>query len=133
MIDIGSSVVRETFVLPPLGCLISFGRRGRSALFGATLALGRCVSMSSVCVGMIKAYLEGGDNAGFGSRDPFRKYSGGGGCDGLGKALAESLTEDDCPDSDSRYSAILFGKIVGSSNNNNNNNNNSTSAMSERV
>ena len=50
MIDIGSSVVRETFVLPPLGCLISFGRRGRSALFGATLVLGRYVSMSSVCV-----------------------------------------------------------------------------------
>ena len=71
--------------------------------------------MSSVCVDLLKAYLEGGDNTGFGNRDPFRKYSGGGGCDGLAKALAESLTEDDCPDSDSRYSAILFGKIVGSS------------------
>ena len=71
----------------------------------------------SVCVAMIKSYLTGGDREGFGGRDPLAGYSGGGGADGLAKALANNVTVEDCPDSsDSSYSALLFGKLVGAAN-----------------
>ena len=39
---------------------------------------------------MIKAYLDGGDRDGFGSRNPFDNFSGEGGTEGLAKALAVS-------------------------------------------
>ena len=66
---------------------------------------------------MIKSYLTGGDREGFGGRDPLAGYSGGGGADGLAKALANNVTVEDCPDSsDSSYSALLFGKLVGAAN-----------------
>ena len=62
----------------------------------------------------IAAYLDGGDRAGFGTRDPFRRFTGGGGAEGVAKALALSVKDvDDCPDDDTRYSAQLFGMIVG--------------------
>ena len=63
----------------------------------------------------IAKYLKGGDRSGFGARDPFRKWSGGGGVDNVAKTLAAGVTDvDDCPDSDTRYSAQLFGILVGS-------------------
>ena len=63
----------------------------------------------------IKAYLDGGGRTGFGSRDSFRKYSGGGGAATFAKALAAAVkTFDDCPDSDTRHLAQLFGLICAS-------------------
>ena len=48
---------------------------------------------------------------------PFRKYSGGGGAAMFAKALAAAVEDvDDCPDSDTRYSAQLFGLICASAN-----------------
>ena len=71
--------------------------------------------MSSDCVVMIKAYLDGGDRDGFGSRNPFDNFSGEGGTEGLAKALAVDVKTSDCPDEDTRFSAMLFGKLVGAS------------------
>ena len=71
--------------------------------------------MSSDCVVMIKAYLDGGDRDGFGARDPFVNFSGEGGTEGLAKALAVNVKTSDCPDEDTRFSAMLFGKLVGAS------------------
>jgi hypothetical protein len=64
---------------------------------------------------MIKAYLDGGDRDGFGSRNPFDNFSGEGGTEGLAKALAVDVKTSDCPDEDTRFSAMLFGKLVGAS------------------
>ena len=71
-------------------------------------------SMSSECVTLISKYLAGGERDGFGRRDPFRRFSGGGAAEGLARLLASGVTEDDCPDEDNRYSAMLFGSLVGS-------------------
>ena len=71
--------------------------------------------MSSDCVAMIKAYLEGGERDGFGARNPFENFSGEWGTDGLAKALAVDVKTSECPDEDTRYSAMLFGKLVGAS------------------
>jgi hypothetical protein len=71
--------------------------------------------MSSDCVAMIKAYLDGGERDGFGARNPFENFSGEGGTDGLAKALAVDVKTSECPDEDTRYSAMLFGKLVGAS------------------
>ena len=71
--------------------------------------------MSLEVTAMIERYLEGGDHSGFGRRNPFDKFSGGGGAAGLAKALAAHVTVEDCPDQDTRYSAMLFGQLVGSS------------------
>ena len=64
---------------------------------------------------MISAYLGGGERGGFGTRNPFDNYSGDGGTDGLAKALAVNVKTADCPDEDTRFSAMLFGKLVGAS------------------
>ena len=48
---------------------------------------------SNICVEMIAQYLAGGERSGFGRRDPFRKFSGGGSVDGLAKLLAVGVTE----------------------------------------
>ena len=69
--------------------------------------------MSSDCV--ISAYLDSDYREGFGGRGPFAGYSGEGGADGAAKALAVDVKEVDCPDEDNRYSAMLFGKLVGES------------------
>ena len=69
----------------------------------------------SDCVVLIKAYLEGGDRDGFGARNPFDNFSGEGGSDGLSKALAVNVKPSECPDEDTKYSAMLFGKLVGAS------------------
>ena len=71
--------------------------------------------MSSDCVVLIKAYLDGGDRDGFGARNPFDNFSGEGGSDGLAKALAVDVKPSECPDEDTKYSAMLFGKLVGAS------------------
>ena len=68
--------------------------------------------MSLEVAAMIERYLEGGDHSGFGRRNPFDKFSGGGGAAGLAKALAAHVTVDDCPDQDTRYSAMLFGQLL---------------------
>ena len=48
--------------------------------------------MSSDCVDAIMAYLRGGERAAFGDgKDPFKKFSGGGGTEGLAKALAADV------------------------------------------
>ena len=48
--------------------------------------------MSSDCVDAISTYLKGGDRAAFGEgKDPFKKFSGGGGTEGLAKALAADV------------------------------------------
>jgi hypothetical protein len=64
---------------------------------------------------MIKTYLDGGDRDGFGARNPFDNFSGEGGTEGLAKALAVDVKTSDCPNEDTRFSAMLFGKLVGAS------------------
>ena len=72
--------------------------------------------MSLEVVAALRKYLEDGDHSGFGSRDPFRRFGGGGSAEGIAKTLArEDMTVDDCPVDDTRYSAMLFGELVGSS------------------
>ena len=70
--------------------------------------------MSSDCVDAIVRYLKGGDRGSFGSgKDPFKSFSGGGGLEGLAKAIAADVDGvDDCPDGEDRQAAILFGLIV---------------------
>ena len=74
--------------------------------------------MSSDCVDPIRAYLVGGDRDGFGqNEDPFKKFSGGGGVDGLAKLLAVDVDVDDCPREDNRRSAMQLGMLVGKATN----------------
>ena len=73
--------------------------------------------MSSDCVDAISSYLKGGDRAAFGDgKDPFKKFSGGGGTEGLAKALAADVDGvEDCPDGEERSAAMMFGLIVAGS------------------
>ena len=84
------------------------GRERRSACH-RTL----CV-MSSDCVDALTRYLKGGDRASYGDgKDPFKKFSGGGGVEGLAKALAADVDGvEDCPDGEERQAAMMFGLVV---------------------
>ena len=85
------------------------GPGGAAPLFGVA-------TMSAEVIEAIVAYLAAGDRSGFGRRDPWRKICGGGGVTALATALAKDVTDvDDCPDEDTEYSAMLFGKLVGAS------------------
>ena len=43
-------------------------------------------------------YLDGGERAGFGGRDPFTQYSGGGGAKGIAEAIAVTVdNKEACP------------------------------------
>jgi hypothetical protein len=70
--------------------------------------------MSSDCVDALTRYLKGGDRASYGDgKDPFKKFSGGGGVEGLAKALAADVDGvEDCPDGEERQAAMMFGLIV---------------------
>ena len=62
-------------------------------------------------------YLKGGNQRGFGRHDPWNRFGGGGGnVEAVAKAVTvdDTLTEGDCPDDDTPFSAMLFGKMVGS-------------------
>ena len=73
------------------------------------------MSRSEICEA-VTAYLRGGDRQGFGRKDPFRRAVGGGGLPSLVEQITENVTDlQECPDEDTQFSAILFGKMVGAS------------------
>ena len=59
--------------------------------------------------------MEGGDQDGFGTNDPWALLiASGGGLDDLVDKIAEHvMAEVECPRDDSLMSAILFGRLVG--------------------
>ena len=68
---------------------------------------------SDDCVDGMRKYLAGGACDGFGGRDPFAGFSGGGSAEGLAKTLASGVTAHDCPDgADTRFNAMLFADVV---------------------
>ena len=72
--------------------------------------------MTDDCVDGVRKYLAGGDHDGFGGRDPFAGFSGGGSAEGVAKALAAHVTVNDCPDgTDSRFNAMLFADVISKS------------------
>ena len=93
---------------PPVAALdcCSWRRIGRLPALGRSL----CRVMSSP-KGRVIEWLKGGNQAGFGRHDPWARFSGGGGVEAVAKAVTsdETLTEQDCPDEDtkSRRHALL--------------------------
>ena len=75
------------------------------------------MSFAEICAA-ITSYCNGGSREGFGRRLPYKKACGGGGLDTLVTtvlAVSPGLELDDCPDDDTEYSALLFGRLVGQS------------------
>ena len=64
--------------------------------------------------GLVKDYMEGGDQDGFGQNDPWALLvASGGGLDDLVDKIAEHVTSEvECPRDDSLMSAMLFGRLV---------------------
>ena len=78
---------------------------------------GPCVMSSATTRTRVVEYLKGGNQRGFGRHDPWTRFGGGGGnVEAVAKAVTvdDTLTEGDCPDDDTPFSAMLFGKMVGS-------------------
>ena len=62
-------------------------------------------------------YLQGGEQQGFGSKDPWAGISGEGGLEALLEKLAMNVTnEQECPDEDCALSAMQMGTLAASAN-----------------